>query len=314
MQTLKSKTADEAVGRWPGILQQLGVDPAYLSKKHGPCPICGGKDRYRFDDKGGRGTWYCSRCGAGDAFQLLQAVLGWSFREAAKEVDRIVGTVPPGPIAAERTSASKMRALHGVWSESREVAHGDPVWRYLNRRIGIEKVPAGLRLHPGLRYTDEDGRDLGRFPAMLGKLQYPDGAGASIHRTYLTEAGDKAPVPQPKKIMAGKPLNTAAVRLSRVETTLGISEGVETALAASIRFGVPVWAATNAVLLEAWVPPQGVKRVLIAGDNDESYTGQSAAFNLARRLVRDGYAVEIQIPPEVGTDWADITNSTGVRA
>ena len=40
MQALKPRTADEAVGRWPGILQSLGVDAAFLSKKHGPCPIC----------------------------------------------------------------------------------------------------------------------------------------------------------------------------------------------------------------------------------------------------------------------------------
>lgn len=305
MHALKPKTADAAVGRWPGILQSLGVDPSYLRNKHGPCPICGGRDRYRHDDKEGRGTWFCSHCGSGDGFKLLQGIFGWSFTEAAKQVDRIVGTVPPGPVAAERTEESKLRALRRVWSESQEVERGDPVWRYLNRRLGIEQVPAGLRLHPGLRCTDEDGRDLGQFPAMLARLQYPDGAGASIHRTFLTDDGDKAPVPLPKKIMPGKPIKTAAVRLSGVETTLGISEGLETALAASIRFGVPVWAATSAALLESWVPPAGVERVLIAGDNDASYTGQAAAFALARRLVRDGYAVEVQIPDQAGRDWAD---------
>ena len=305
MHAAKVKTADAAAGRWPGILQALGVDPAYLRKKHGPCPICAGKDRYRFDDLRGSGTWICSHCGSGDGFKLLQGVFGWSFSEAAKQVDRIVGTVPVGPITPERTDASKVRALHQVWNGSREVVHGDPVWRYLNRRLGIERVPAGLRLHPALKYIDEDGRDLGQFPAMLARLQYPDGTGASIHRTYLTDDGDKAPVPQPKKIMAGKPLKTAAVRLSGVETTLGISEGLETALAASIRFGVPVWAATSAALLESWVPPAGVERVLIAGDADASFTGQASAFALARRLVRDGYAVDVQVPGEIGKDWAD---------
>jgi putative DNA primase/helicase len=68
---------------------------------------------------------------------------------------------------------------------------------------------------------------------------------------------------------------------------------------------VPVWAATNAVLLEAWVPPEGVERVLIAGDNDTSFTGQAAAYSLARRLVQKGLAVEIQIPGVAGKDWAD---------
>jgi putative DNA primase/helicase len=305
MHALKPRTADVAVGRWPGILQSLGVDPAYLGKKHGPCPICGGKDRYRLDDKDGRGTWICSHCGSGDGFKLLQGVFGWSFSEAAKQVDRIVGTVPAGPIAPERDEETKLRVLRRVWSESRAVVRGDPVWLYLNRRLGLEHVPPGLRLHPGLRYTDEDGRDLGQFPAMLARLQYPDGTGASIHRTFLTAEGDKAAVALPKKIMPGKPIKTAAVRLSGVEVTLGISEGIETALAASIRFGVPVWAATSAALLESWVPPAGVERVLIAGDADASFTGQAAAFALARRLVRDGYAVEVQIPDQVGKDFAD---------
>lgn len=305
MHALKPRTADEAVGRWPGILQSLGVDPAFLNNKHGPCPICSGTDRYRFDDKGGRGTWICSHCGSGDGFKLLQGVLGWSFSEAAKQVDRIVGTVQVGPIAPERTDASKIRALLQVWEGSRPVTRGDPVWQYLNWRLGLEIVPADLRLHPGLRYTDEDGRDLGRFPAMVARIRYPDGAGASIHRTYLTDDGHKAPVPQAKKIMAGKPLNTGAVRLGAAGMTLGIAEGIETALAASQRFSVPVWAATNAVLLEAWVPPESVERVVIAGDNDASFTGQAAAFGLARRLVQKGLAVEIRIPDQVGKDWAD---------
>ena len=305
MQALKPRTADEAVGRWPGILQSLGVDPSFLRKKHGPCPICEGKDRYRFDDKEGRGTWICSHCGSGDGFRLLQHLKGWSFRDAAKEVDRVVGTVPAAAIVSERNEASKIQALTGVWEASQRVTHGDPVWLYLNRRLGLELVPADLRLHPALRYTDEDGRDLGHFPAMLARIQYPDGAGASIHRTYLTEDGQKAPVPQPKKIMPGKPLNTGSVRLGAAGATLGIGEGIETALAASQRFGVPVWAATNAVLLEAWVPPAGVDRVLIAGDNDASFTGQAAAYALARRLAQKGIAVDVRIPGQVGTDWAD---------
>lgn len=305
MQALKPRTADEAVGRWPGILQSLGLDPSFLSKKHGPCPICSGKDRYRFDDKGGRGTWICSHCGSGDGFKLLQGVLGWSFSEAAKQVDRIVGTVQAGPIAPERTDASKIRALTQVWEASRPVTRGDPVWQYLNRRLGLEIVPADLRLHPALPYTNEEGNTLGRFPAMVARIRYPDGAGASIHRTYLTSDGHKAAVPEPKKIMAGKPLKTGAVRLGAAGMTLGIAEGIETALAASQRFGVPVWAATNAALLESWVPPEGVSRVLIAGDNDASFTGQAAAFSLARRLVRDGLAVEIHLPDQMGKDWAD---------
>ena len=300
MQQLKPRTADEAIGRWPGILQTLGIDSQYLRNKHGACPACQGKDRYRFDDKEGRGTWYCSHCGSGDGFKLLQRVYGWDFKDAAKEVDRIVGTVAAGAIAQERTEESKLEALRAACKASRTVTKGDPVWLYLNRRLGIDMVPADIRFHPGMPHIEG-----ATYPVMLSIMRYPDGKAASIHRTYLTSSGQKAPVEHPKKFMQGKPLHTAAVRLGTAGEKIGIAEGIETALAASRRFLTPVWAAANAVLLEAWVPPVGVKEVLIAGDNDASYTGQSAAFALARRLARDGYAVEIQIPEAKGKDWAD---------
>ncbi len=65
---------DRALGRWRGILPALGVPAKALSNRHGPCPMCGGKDRFRFDDKGGRGTWICSQCGAGDGIELVKRI------------------------------------------------------------------------------------------------------------------------------------------------------------------------------------------------------------------------------------------------
>lgn len=291
---------DEAIGRWPGILQTLGVDPKYLINKHGACPMCQGTDRYRFDDKAGRGTWICSHCGSGDGFGLLQHVFGWGFKEAAKEVDRIVGTVQACAVAQARTEASKVDALRAAWRSSRTVTMNDPVGLYLSRRLGIEMPPADLRFHPGMKHSTG-----GMYPVMLALMRYPDGTGASIHRTYLTEDGQKAPVENAKKFMQGKPLQTASVRLGAAGGRIGIAEGIETALAASRRFCMPVWAATNATLLECWVPPAGAEHILIAGDNDSSCTGQAAAFGLARRLVREGFTVDVQIPSATGKDWAD---------
>lgn len=300
MQASKGRTVDDAVGRWPGILQCLGLDQQFLRNKHGPCPTCNGKDRYRFDDKDGRGTWICSHCGSGDGFGLLQRVFGWSFGRAAKEVDRIVGSVKPGALVQTRTEESKVEALRTVWKNSKAVTNGDPVSLYLKRRVGIDRVPPSIRLHSGMKHSDG-----GVHPVMLAMMRYPDGTVASIHRTYLTADGRKAPVTHAKKFMQGKPLQTASVRLGSVARRMGIGEGIETALAAARRFSVPVWAAGNAVLLEAWVPPVGVEEVLIAGDNDSSYTGQSAAFSLARRLVCEGYAVDVRIPSTSDQDWAD---------
>jgi putative DNA primase/helicase len=296
----RTRTADEAVGRWPGILRALGVAESFLQNKHGPCPMCQGTDRWRFDDKQGRGTWICSHCGAGDGFELLASLFGWGFVQAAKEVDRVIGTVQPGAIVKERDEESKLRALREVWKTSKPVSKGDPVWTYLNHRLGIDMVPPDLRFHPALMHSGG-----GKHPAMLALMRYPNGEAASLHRTYLTNDGKKANVEEAKKFMAGKPLQTASVRLGAAGRRLGIAEGIETALAASRRFLAPVWAATNAVLLETWIPPEGVEQVLIAGDNDTSFTGQASAFVLARRLVRDGYKVEVKIPNVVDRDWAD---------
>jgi len=73
---------DLAPGRWPGILRSAGLSESSLSGRHGPCPVCGGKDRFRFADKG-RGQFFCQPCGHGDGWKLLQGVLGCDFRGAA---------------------------------------------------------------------------------------------------------------------------------------------------------------------------------------------------------------------------------------
>lgn len=50
-----SKIVDAALNRWECILSRLNITiPA--NHKHGACPCCGGKDRFRFDNLQGRGT------------------------------------------------------------------------------------------------------------------------------------------------------------------------------------------------------------------------------------------------------------------
>jgi putative DNA primase/helicase len=62
---IRESIHDRACGRWPSILRAIGIDSRYLSKKPGPCPLCGGgTDRWSFDDKDGRGTWICRKCPA----------------------------------------------------------------------------------------------------------------------------------------------------------------------------------------------------------------------------------------------------------
>lgn len=300
MLNAKPKTAEMAVGRWPGILKALGVDDRFLGKRHGECPFCGGKDRFRFDDKAGSGSFFCSQCGAGDGMEFLKRHFGWSFKDAAANVDAIIGTVAAGQAIIERSEADKVASIKKTLRECLRVVPGDPVWLYLNRRVGLDVVPSDIRFHPGLWH-----RDGGNHPAMVSALRDKDGTGVTLHRTYLTAQGEKANVSPCKMLMPGKILTGAAVRLSRVQESIGIAEGIETALAASRRFGVPVWAATTATLLEQWMPPEGVREVLICVDNDLSFTGHAASYALAKRLVRDGIYVRVEIPKNIGVDWCD---------
>jgi putative DNA primase/helicase len=49
----------------------------------------------------------------------------------------------------------------------------------------------------------------------------------------------------------------------------------------------------------------GVQKVIIFGDNDENFTGQEAAYSLARSLSGD-VEVEVKIPSIPGWDWNDV--------
>lgn len=64
-----------AIDRWHDIFSACGMDVRH-DKRHSACPVCGGKDRFRCDNKGGNGTWICNHCGAGDGIELVKNYLG----------------------------------------------------------------------------------------------------------------------------------------------------------------------------------------------------------------------------------------------
>lgn len=302
---------DAASGRWRSILTVLGMPERALSGKHGPCPMCGGRDRFRFDDKEGRGTFYCSKCGAGDGVQLAMGVTGLGFADVAREIERIVGTAPKSSPKPERTAADKVAALRRAFKESVPIERGDQACSYLaGRGLGLYDLPLSIRLHPGMRYLD-NGSSLGTFPAMLAIVTDAAGRAVSMHRTYLQD-GRKASVPAPKKLMQGLPLAGAAIRLTPVSRSLGIAEGVETALAASELFEVPTWSCISTSGIETFEPPEGVEHIVIFADHDENFAGQAAAYRAAHRLALRGFEVEVCTPAAAG-DWLDELNRRNAR-
>ncbi len=323
-----NRILEKAAYRWTYILKSSGIDSSFLKNKHGPCPICGGKDRFRFDDLDGRGTYICnpdgSGCGAGDGFQLLQRYHGWTSKEVFEFLENLLGVGPEhiGDILKktllvknnfnkQENLESKRNKLNYVWSQSEMITFGDPVDLYLRARgIVLQTWSKNLRYHPQLPYYDDEKKKvIGKFPAMIALVQDPYGKGITIHRTFLGD-GCKANISQPKKlmptIMPGI-LHGAAIRLYKPnDGVLAVAEGIETALAFNMATQIPIWATISAGGMEKIDLPQNIREVIIAMDNDQSGRGQEAANKLAKRLLSQGRTVKRVIPPNVGDDFADM--------
>lgn len=294
------KTCDAARGKWKGILLSLGMDAKHLTGKHGPCPLCGGNDRFRFDNKDGSGSYICGQCGAGSGMDLLKAFKGWEFRDAAQAVDEVLGNVPSDPPGKPALSDdSRRRMMNALWKASVPVEVDCPAGWYLSRRV------KGWQNCADLRYAESAPvPGGGTSPALLALVRDHAGNPATIHRTFLTLAGEKAAMDNPRAMMPGDLPDSIAVHLSPAAEVMGIAEGIETALAAQAKFKAPCHAALTAGFMAKWQPPEGVKRVIVFGDCDGNYTGQAAAYTLAHRLSRK-LQVEVRIPGQFGTDWAD---------
>ncbi|WP_244201433.1 primase-helicase zinc-binding domain-containing protein [Paraburkholderia rhynchosiae] len=111
--------------------------------------MCGGNDRFTYDNKRGRGDWVCRKCNegsmrAGDGFELICKTTGITFRELmlelgggiplpARDTPRFSGITPSPGRKADPAWARKR--LESMWESA--VAHGrdDLISRYLRARV-----------------------------------------------------------------------------------------------------------------------------------------------------------------------------------
>lgn len=332
MDSALNRIKHTAQGRWPEIFAAAGMDPGHFVRSNRPCPLCGGRDRFSLL-KGERnepdGRWYCRGCGYGDGIELVKRFRGSTFPQTLRWLEAYLGIEhqresfchrPEGLSEAEKTVRRRERNL-AFWNAAvplRDLSRESPQWKYLaSRGLGACDASAMLRAEAETEAweTNEDGerRSAGRYPVLLAAVTDGSGGIITLHRTFLTPDGGKAPLSSPKKLAPGA-IEDGLIRLFPPTAILCLAEGIETALSVHEMTGLPVWSAISLTGLRKFGEvPEGVKKIHICGDNDRSYAGAAGAYELAARIRRSRPDIEVavHIPPEPGTDWNDVLRSGG---
>ena len=333
-----------ASGSWLSILDALAPELEQVvlkpGKRHIDCPVHGGSKGFRlFRDANLSGGGICSTCGPKpDGFAVLMWLRQWSFPETLAAVATRLGLNNDGvhrPIVLNQRALAVchkqddqrlIKALRKLWRESKPTTHPSaaPVRFYLRSR-GLEDPIVdwpSLRFHPAMQYWDENWELVGHYPGMLALVEN-DEKTVTLHRTFLTSEGEKAPVEFPKKMMgvpSGKSASGVAIRLGIPGRVLSVTEGIENALAITEATGMVTWPLISASMMPAFTIPSGVEKLMIWADLDRNNTGMVAAEALAARAKTTGVDVEIRVPdgplPDdvKGLDWLDVYNSKGPNA
>ena len=256
------------------VAQRLGAQIKRAGKDWvGPCPACGGKDRFVLTPahREPHKRFMCRGTQGGDVISMVEHILSVPFVTAVEE---ITGEPPPKgesravspevmrerreeqKDAARRTKAEEKReraekilAAADVWALGRDIrgTHADA---YLAAR-GIsmtDELANDLRFVPSLEYRGYPDADaehevpLGSFPCMIAAARDNAGELIAVHRTYLDPdqpaklrpPGDRTQN-KAKKIM-GRPVG-GFIRLSSLSSCLAVGEGIETA-ASFFRLGL----------------------------------------------------------------------------
>jgi hypothetical protein len=189
-------------------------------------------------------------------------------------------------------------AAGSLWLAARPIV-GSPAEAYLKSR-GLMIPEAGLRYHPR---TPLGRGALAVFrPSLLAAVRDESGL-VAVHRTFLDLNPPRlARIAAPRRALGR--LGQGAVRLGAPrDGVLGLAEGIESALAATLLTGIACWASLGSEQLGRVAIPRAVGRVILFLDNDPA--GRRAGAVACEAIERRGIAVEECIPAALGADWND---------
>lgn len=211
-----------ASARAVGVLEELARRGIALKRAGsefvGPCPVCGGRDRFGVHAR--KGIWHCRGAGrGGDAIALVQYLDGADFLAAC---ETLTGRAPPQgegtrasaadlaareearrakeaehERAAEQYREAERRRLWRLWLHCQPFT-GSPAEAYLAGRGIPNPRSRALRFHPDQPYfhgeVNDQPRVLHRGPAMVAAITGPDGHFSGLHLTWIDLAEPKGKV------------------------------------------------------------------------------------------------------------------------
>ena len=297
-----TETVKQACGHWPNILPALGVK--VMKNRHQSCPVCGGSDRFRFDDKEGRGTWFCNQCGAGDGLKLVEKVFGVSASEAAGKVNAVTGNLSPvAPeviAAAEAETDADRKAAAALTVRLMEKTRPATGNAYLTRKgfpalecltLTVMHKTGGVTFH-------------------TGDVVVPlyDDTGALVNLQLINADGLK------RTLKGGQVKGACHVIEGKKQAgkRLWIAEGYATALTVHHLTGETVMVALSSVNLLSLASLARQKypacQIVLAADRDLNGDGQNKATAAA-----DACEGVVALPPVFG-DWNDAFIQYGEEA
>ncbi|EAY2166591.1 DNA primase [Salmonella enterica subsp. enterica] len=297
-----TETVKQACGHWPRILPALGVK--VIKNRHQSCPVCGGSDRFRFDDKEGRGTWFCNQCGAGDGLKLVEKVFGVTPSEAAGKVNAVTGNlspVAPEVIAvAEAETVADRKAAAGLAAKLMEKTRPATSNAYLTRK--------GFHALECLTLTAI--HKTGGVMFRAGDVVVPlyDDTGALVNLQLINADGLK------RTLKGGQVKGACHVIEGKKQAgkRLWIAEGYATALTVHHLTSETVMVALSSVNLLSLASLARQKspacQIVLAADRDLNCDGQSKAA-----VAADACEGVVALPPVFG-DWNDAFIQYGEEA
>ncbi|MLS73276.1 DNA primase [Salmonella enterica subsp. enterica] len=312
-----------AAGNWPYVLAGLSIDVPDSSRRHAPCPACGGTDRFRFDDNE-RGNFICNQCGAGDGLDLIKRVNNCDTTEAAQLAADVLGidyrAAQTDPAAAshrrEQLEADRQQREQERQKQAAEDAE--------QRRATFARLYAGMRqsvTRGESEYLQSKGLTGFNYPVMPDGsllLELVDESGAVTAAQTITPQGEK-------RLLTGSAKRGAyhAVNAPESPQSVLIAEGLATAL--SVHQMRPDALTVAAIDAGNLIHVAGVMRrkhpqsqIIIAADNDHpTAASETGATNIGKEAAEKAalsVAGWVSLPPtDNKADWNDYHQKHGLE-